>query len=104
MDSDTLAGNKRLVYVMIKVIKYLTGSPAKSFECKYAVRIVLRNKEPTMDKIGEAIREVINHDTIRGKFGGVHEELRKLGVTKIIIGDNGLNFKGNYHFSFYILF
>ena len=101
MDSATLEGSKTDVYSLIKVLKYCTGSTAKSYECKSAVHQVLANKDPpSPDKIGEAIREVINHSTIRGKFNGVHDDLKKFGVTKIEIRDDGLEFVGKLYFRF----
>ena len=93
MNTQTLRGTRRQVYALIKVLKYLTGSSTKSYECKFAVHTVLINKEPT--NIGQAIRDVINYKNIRGKFNSVHQDLKNLGVTKIEIGDNSLNFEGN---------
>ena len=104
MDEQTLKGTRRLVYTLAKMVKYFTGSGAKSYECKYAVRLVLYNKEPAMDKLGEALRKVLNHPTIRGMFEGVHKDLRKLGVTKVVICENGIKFEGNYHENFQIWF
>ena len=95
MNSWTLKGSKTKVYSLIKVLKYCTGSDAKSYECKFAVHMALANKDPpSPDKIGEAIREVINHRTIRGKFSGVHDDLKELGVSKVEIRDDGLEFVG----------
>ena len=76
MDEQTLEGTKRDVYILAKMVKYFTGSGAKSYECKYAVRLVLFNKEPAMDKLGEALRKVLNHDTIRGMFEGPEKTWR----------------------------
>ena len=95
MDSQTLQGTKRQVYALIKVLKFCTGSGAKSYECKFAVYMTLPFREPTSDKIGEALREVINFANIRGKFDSIHPDLKNIGVTKIEIGDNGLKFEGN---------
>ena len=97
MNKQTLEGTKRLVYALIKVVKYCTGSGAKSFQCKFAVHQALANKVPTNGKMGEAIREVINYPNIRGKFNSVHQDLKDLGVTKIEIGDNGIYFEGNIY-------
>ena len=104
MDKQTLEGTRRIVYTLTKMVKYFTGSGVKSFECKFAVRLVLHNKEPAVDQIAEALRKVLNHPTIRGKFGGVHEDLRKLGVTKIVICENGINFEGNNNLHFIFCF
>ena len=67
--------------------------------CKFAVNQVLGNKEPTSNKIGEALREVINFANIRGKFDSIHPDLKNIGVTKIEIGDNGLKFEGKSSFT-----
>ena len=96
MNEDTLKGTKLQVYVLIKIIKFCTGSSAKSYQCKFAVEMVLLNKEPARDKIGEAILEVINYTNIRGMFTSVHRDLAELGVTKIVIGDRGLHFEGDH--------
>ena len=95
MNRDTLNGKHLDVYVLLKVLKFCTDSRAKSYDCKFAVHIVLMGRNITSDKIGEAIREVISYKNIRGKFVSVHQELKNLGVTKIEIGDNGLIFEGN---------
>ena len=96
MNEDTLKGTKLQVYVLIKIIKFCTGSSAKSYQCKFAVEMVLMNKEPASDKIGEAIRDVINYQNIRGMFTSVHGDLAELGVTRIVIGDSGLHFEGDH--------
>ena len=99
MESRTLEGSKTDVYSLIKVLKYCTGSKARSYQCKFAVHDALGMKNPpSPDKIGEAIQEVINHKTIRGKFSGVHEDLKEFGVSKIEIRDDGLEFIGILYF------
>merc|ERR1719483_1808201 len=95
MNKQTLIGNKKSIYLMLKILKFCTGSSAKSYQCKFAVDRVFRNKEPSSDKIGEAIREVINYPNIRGMFTSVHGDLAELGVTRIVIGDSGLHFEGS---------
>ena len=85
------------MYVLLKIVKYCTGSSAKSYQCKFAVNMVLNNKEPAIDKIGEAIREVINFEHLRGMFDSVHTDLANLGVTKVKIDDKGLIFEGVYY-------
>ena len=93
MNRTTLEGSKRKAYALIKVIKYCTGSRAKSYQCKFAVHQAL---EPTSDKLGEAIREIINLPNICVKFSSVHQDLKNLCVTRIEIGDNGLDFEGSF--------
>ena len=96
MHDTTLQGTKIKVYVLLKILKFCTGSSAKSYQCNFAVDQVLLNIEPESDKIGEAIREVINYQNIRGMFTSVHGDLAELGVTRIVIGDSGLHFEGDH--------
>ena len=104
MMHGTLEGSKTQVYSLIKVLKYCTGSSVRSYECKYAMHMALYNKDPpSPDKIGEAIREVINHKTIRGNFSGVHDDLKKIGVTNIEIRDDGLEFVGKLYYRFILV-
>ena len=95
MHDQTLQGNKKTIYLMLKIIKFCTGSSAKSYQCKFAIDQTFGSREPEIGKIGEAIREVINYKNIRGMFSFVHTDLAKLGVTKIVIGDSGLHFEGD---------
>ena len=103
MKSRTLDGTNKQIYCLLKVLKYVTGSSAKSYQCKFAVHNVLQTKTPATGKFGQTIQEVINYRNIRGKFNSVHQDLKNLGVTKIEIGDNGLNFEGSNSSHFKIL-
>ena len=93
MDGKVLRGRKLEVYVLLKVLKYCTGSSATSCKVKFAVQSVLLNKEiESMDDLGAAIREIIHHRTIRGKFSSVHPDLAAEDITKVEVGVEGLNF------------
>ena len=94
MDQDTLRGTKKDVYVLMKVVKYITGSSAKSFELKYIVDTIFMNRDPESDKIGQALQEVMLHRTVRGRFGGVHQDLQNLGVTAVVVAENEVEFVG----------
>ena len=73
MDEEVLEGKKLEVYVLLKVLKYCTGSSAKSYQCKFAVNQVFMNKSiESMEDLGAAIKEIIQFKTIRGKFSSVH--------------------------------
>ena len=97
MTTHTFCGVRKDIYVLMKILKYVTGSSVKSYECKYAVARVFSNKEPNSDKLGDALHEVMQFQTIRGKFESVHDDLKNYGVTKVLIGDNALDFVGkNY--------
>ena len=72
-------------------------SPAKSYDAKYAVEMVFRNNNvPSSNNLGKALKEVMEFKTIRGKFDGqhVHQDLKNLGVTEIILGEDHVDFKG----------
>ena len=76
MDKKTLQETRQKVYVLLKIIKYCTGSSAKSYQCKFAVYMVFLTKDPSSYKIGDAIRDVINYTTIRGMFNSVNLDLK----------------------------
>ena len=89
----TLQGLKLSVYVLIKILKFCTGSSAKSYQCKFAIRDVLRNRDVTdVKELGDVIQEVIHYKTLRGKFTSVHPELRRLGIIRVEMGKDGLHF------------
>ena len=93
MDEQTLEGRKLEVYVLIKIIKYCTGSSARSYQCKYAVNDAFKNKGiGSMEELGAAIKEVIDYYTIRGKFSSVHPDLAAEGITRVEVGEEGLHF------------
>ena len=79
-------------HILSKVLKFCTGSSAKSYQCKFAVSDVLVNREPASDELGAALREVIHHKTIRDKFTSVHPDLRARGITRVEVTDEGLYF------------
>ena len=93
MDEDVLKGKKLDVYVLLKILKYCTGSSARSYQCKYAVRAVFTNKSVvTVEELGAAIKEIIQYKTIRGKFSSVHPDLAAAGITRVEVEEKGLHF------------
>ena len=94
MNDKVLRGRKLEAYVLLKVLKYCTGSSATSYKVKFAVQQDLMNREieRDVDELGSRIKEIIRHSTIRGKFSSVHPELRREGITKIEVGKEGLRF------------
>ena len=96
MDDKVLRGRKLEVYVLLKVLKYCTGSSATSYKVKFAVQQVFMNKEiESMDELGAAIKEIIHNKTIRGKFSSVHPDLAAEGITRVEVGEEGLHFIRN---------
>ena len=93
MSETVLKGKKLEAYVLLKVLKYCTGSSAKSYQCKFAVQQVLKNKNiDSMEEVGEAIKEIIQLYTIRGKFSSVHPDLAAEGIARVEVGEEGLHF------------
>ena len=81
------------LYPFLKILKYCTGSSAKSYQCKYAVSAVFGNKNiESMEEVGAAIKEIIHYSTIRGKFSSVHPDLAAEGITRVEVGEEGLHF------------
>ena len=93
LNDTTLRGLKLIVYVLIKILKFCTGSSTKSYQCKFAIDNVLKNRDVSdVEELGDLIQEVIHHNTLRGKFSSVHPELRREGIIKIEVGKEGLCF------------
>ena len=88
-----LSGRKLEAYVILKILKYCTDSSARSYQCKFAVSEVFKNKSiESMEEVGAAIKEIINYQTIRGKFSSVHPDLAAEGITRVEVGEEGLHF------------
>ena len=92
MNEQTLKEKKLDLYVILKIIKYCTGSSARSYQCKYAVNDAFMNKEIRSVDMGAAIKKVIHFKTIRGKFSSVHPDLAAEGITRVEVGEEGLHF------------
>ena len=43
-------------------------------------------------ELGSLIKEVIYYYTLRGKFSSVHPELRREGIARVEVGEEGLHF------------
>ena len=78
--------------MLIKILKFCTGSSAKSYQCKFGISCVLKNRVVAADELGKAIKEVIHYQTLRGKFSSVHPELRREGIVRVEVGEKGLHF------------
>ena len=78
-----LKENKLQAYAILKILKYCTGSSARSYQCKFAVQRVLGNKRiDSMEELGVAIKQIMQFNTIRGKFSSVHPDLAAEGITR----------------------
>ena len=78
--------------MLIKILKFCTGSSAKSYQCKFGINSVLQNQALAAEELGKAIQEVIHFKTLRGKFFSVHPELRREGIVRVDVGEKGLHF------------
>ena len=92
LGGQTLSNLRQHVYVLIKILKFCTGSSAKSYQCKFGIKSVLANRVVAAEELGKAIQEVIHYQTLRGKFSSVHPELRREGIVRVDVGEKGLHF------------
>ena len=93
MSDTTLLGEKLDAYVLLKILKYCTGSSARSYQCKFAVSDVLGDKRmESLEEVGAAMKEIIQYNTIRGKFSSVHPDLAAEGIARVEVGEEGLHF------------
>ena len=74
------------------MLKFCTGSSAKSYQCKFGIDCVLANRAVVSEELGKAIQDVIHFKTLRGKFVSVHPELRREGIVRVDVGEKGLHF------------
>ena len=100
MEDKTLRGIKREVYVILKVLKYCTQRKSKdstmskvsSYTLKIAIDSVLANTVPVRKEFGSALRAILQHKTLRGRFDLVSEDLEAEGITRVEVGEEGLIF------------
>ena len=92
LDQFSLLGKKREVYVLLKVLKFCTGSSAKSYQCKYAIDERLHNLNPEKIDFCDALTDVLQFPSLRGKFSSVHKDLRAEGITGVEITKDGFRF------------
>ena len=60
MRGETLRGKKLDLYVILKIIKYCTGSSARSYQCKYVVEDTFKNRRiESMEELGSALKKII---------------------------------------------
>ena len=80
-------------YVLLKILKYCSGSSARSYQCKFAIDQAFLNKSiESMEDVGAAIKEIIHVNTIRGKFSSIHPDLAAEGITRVEVEEKGLHF------------
>ena len=93
MGEQTLMGRNKDVYVLAKILKWVTDSNVKSYQIKFAVNTVLVNKSNiSKEGVGGSLQDVIQHATIRDKFNSVHPDLRAAGIFRIELDNEGIKF------------
>ena len=50
------------------------------------------NRNVVDGELGSFIKEVICYYTLRGKFSSVHPELKREGIVRVEVGEEGLRF------------
>ena len=53
---------------------------------------VLSNRNVVDAELGSFIKEVIHYHTLRGKFSSVHPEMKREGIVRVEVGEEGLHF------------
>ena len=62
---------------------------------KYAVDRPLTGKKYETQNIGPSLQRVLRYWTMRDKFNNIDQALADIGVEKILVTDQGLQFIGN---------
>lgn len=96
-NTQTLEGSKKWVYVIMKILKLVTQPVPllTSYLIKLSVHLSLSNMTPTDEQLGECIKKVLLWNSVRGRFdNSVHTELAKIGLERVEVADDGLNFIG----------
>ena len=78
-----MSGNKKDVYIFLKISKLLHGSKMTSFSLKFAVDRGLPEKKEESEKLGKLLQKVLRYYTIKDKLQGVNPKLAKIGVKEI---------------------
>ena len=79
---------------MLKLVKFFTGAKVTSYKLKFALHDTFYNTKPTDDGLGNNLLKVMQHKEIRGSFETVRDELSKLGIEKIVLGPDSIDFEG----------
>ena len=95
MTDETLKGPKEDVYDSMKILKTSCNADCTSYSIKYALNDKLQNVRPQdILSLGSAMKRVLHHRYLQGKFDGVAQFLGKEGVKEIKIEEDGLRFNG----------
>ena len=79
----TLSGNKKDVYIHLKISRLLHDVDMTSFSQKFAVDRGLPDEKYETAPVGASLERVKRYYTIMGKLQGVNKELEAIGVKDI---------------------
>jgi len=87
MKEESLTGERKKIYIAMKVLKEITGAKITSYRLKASVLQVFP-QQPDKMKIGEAVEKVLRHYTnfsgrIGDHFRGICENLQKKGFLRV---------------------
>ena len=88
----TLFGTKKDVYIILKIFKLIYGISITSFSLKYAVHQALKGRKYETAALETSLERALRFHTIKGKFVGVHHDLEKIGVKKILLVGEHIGF------------
>ena len=63
---------------------------------KLAVHRTFINTEPTDEGLGNDLKKAFNHQAIRRKFESVNDDLKQLGIDKIVLETDSVQFVGMF--------
>ena len=89
---ETLRGNKRDVYLILKILKLCTGAEVTSFKMKFAVERALWDDKKGDKPLVTSLQRVLRYWTLKERFSEVHPELRNVGVKRVEVTEKGLLF------------
>ena len=79
----------------MKILKKVTGADnVDNYLIKYAIQESLTFVRPQDICLESALKMVLQHQALRGKFFGVSTAFKDMGVKEIDILQNGLRFVG----------
>ena len=87
-----MSGNKKSVYIMMKILKKCTDAKLQSFKMKFAVHNALSHVRYETEDIGVSLERVMRFWTVRDMFNGVHKSLAEIGVKRVEVKEDGLLF------------
>ena len=95
-EERTFAGDRRKLYILLKIYKYLTSATTTSYKMKYSLHDTFGNTEPTEEGLGANLKKVLQHREIRGRFDSVNDKLKELGIERIVLGTHSIDFEGEF--------